>query len=288
MTKLRHQPQPFQLSCVLRAGGHQVNSGGVDGRMTQNVRQLHDIAADFIKCRGKQVAEVMREDLRAFDPGFFAQRFHLPPDLFAGDGLTASGEKYFSGGGLVFPGVLEQLPAELRRKQDGPDLAFQADLRPAGPRGFDRDLLDLRYPDAGSADGFHAEPKALLSLRCRGIEKTLVFGARQLPVLLPERLSLDAEELDLAVLPAQEPKQRIDGGEHGVDGSGGAALLDQMLPPCGGVFFIQLPAPQPRGKFGGVMEVFADGAGGTVFAFQADSKVSQRIFHYGHRKLSFM
>ena len=135
MTKLCHQPQLFQLSCVFRAGGHQINPGGVDRRVSQNVCQLHNIPADLVERSRKQMPEVVRKDFRAFHPGFFAQHFHLPPDLAAGDRLSASGEKNLSGGGFLLPGVFQQLPAELGREEDGADFAFQADLRPPALHG---------------------------------------------------------------------------------------------------------------------------------------------------------
>ena len=54
-----------------------------------------------------------------------AQRFHLRPDLPAGDAFFVSGEKNLAGSDFLFPGVFEELAAELARQQDGPDLAFK-------------------------------------------------------------------------------------------------------------------------------------------------------------------
>ena len=72
MTKLGHQTQFFQLPGVFRAGGHEIDSGGIDGGMAQNVRQLDDIPADFIEYRSEQVPEIVREDLGRFYPGLGA------------------------------------------------------------------------------------------------------------------------------------------------------------------------------------------------------------------------
>ena len=135
MIAIGHQPQFFQLPRVFRAGGHEVNPCGVDGGVSQHVRQLGDVPADLIEQRGEQMPEVVGENLGGLHPGFGAQRFHFPPDLAAGDRLSASGEKNLSGGGFLFPGVFQQLPAELGREEDGADFAFQADLRPPALHG---------------------------------------------------------------------------------------------------------------------------------------------------------
>ena len=178
--------------------------------------------------------------------------------------MSVSGEEDLAGDGLVFSGVLFQLPAELRREQDGPDLPLQADLRPAKPRRLDGDIPHLRDPDAGGADGLHQQAQALPAFRRRGVQELPVFRLGELPALLPESPALDPEELDLAVLPAKEFQKAVEGGEHGVNGGGGAALLDQVVPPPDGGPLVQLPASQPGGEGGCVVEVFADGARGTV------------------------
>ena len=59
MTKLRHKSQLLQLPRMFRAGGHEINPCGVDGGVPQDIRQLHDIPADLIKGRGKQMPEVV-------------------------------------------------------------------------------------------------------------------------------------------------------------------------------------------------------------------------------------
>lgn len=76
--------------------------------------------------------------------------------------------------------------------------------------------------NAGGADSFSQEAEALPALTCRSIEKTPVFALGQFPVL-------DAEAFDFAVLPAQEFQQTVDGGEHGVDGGGGAGAAGPRI-----------------------------------------------------------
>lgn len=53
---LDHQPQQFQLPRVLRAGGEQIDPGGVDGTVSQYICQLDDIPGGLVKCDGKEMA----------------------------------------------------------------------------------------------------------------------------------------------------------------------------------------------------------------------------------------
>ena len=107
MTKLRHKSKFFQLSCVFHSSGHQINPGSVDRGVPQNIGQLHNVPANLIERSREQMPEVVGKNLRAFHTCLGAQRFHLPPDLAAGDRLSASGEKNLSGGGFLFPGVFQ-------------------------------------------------------------------------------------------------------------------------------------------------------------------------------------
>ena len=131
------------------------------------------------------------------------------------------------------------------------------------------DILHLRNTDAGGTDGFHQKSQTLLPMLRRCVEKTLVFRPRQLTVLLPEGLPLGTEEPDSAILPAQEFQQAVDGGQHGVDGGGGVARLQKMLPPPGRGILRQLPLSQPGSELPAVPEVLPDGPGGALLSLQA-------------------
>ena len=130
---LCNQSQPLQCPGVFRAGGDEVDAGGLDGAVAQHVRQLRHVPADLVERPGEQVAQVVGEDLGGLHPRPGAQGLHLRPDLFPGQAPSASGEKDLTGGDFLSPGVFEQLPAQLARQQDGADLALEGDLRPAQP-----------------------------------------------------------------------------------------------------------------------------------------------------------
>lgn len=123
---------------MLLAGGNEINPGGIDRGVPQNIRQPDDVPAYFIKRESEQVPQVVREDLGGLYPRFLAQLLHFPPDLTAGKGFSASGEKYFAGGDFLLSGILEQFAAKLARQKNCADFTLQTDFRPAMLRGFHR------------------------------------------------------------------------------------------------------------------------------------------------------
>ena len=98
---------------MLRARGHQVDPGGLDAAVAQQVGELDDVPAGPIKHRGEQVPQIVREHLSGLHTGVLAETFHLRPDLPAAQFFSAFGAKDLAGGGLLFLGVFQQLPAEL-------------------------------------------------------------------------------------------------------------------------------------------------------------------------------
>ena len=121
---LTEQPQPFQLPQMLRAGGQQVDSSGLDGAVAQNIRQLHYVLTGPVKGPGKQVPQIVGEDLIRRHAGSAAQPLHLRPNLAAGQPFSAFGEKDLAGGDFLFPGVLQQPTAQSVRKKNSTDLAL--------------------------------------------------------------------------------------------------------------------------------------------------------------------
>ena len=57
------QPQPVQLPRMLRAGGQEIDAGGVDGAVAQHVRQFHDVSRSPVERDREQVREVVRKYL---------------------------------------------------------------------------------------------------------------------------------------------------------------------------------------------------------------------------------
>ena len=191
---LSYQAQTLQLPGMLRAGGDQVDAGGLDAAVAQHVRQLRHVPADPVKGPGEQVPQVVGEHLGGRHPRPGAQGFYLRPDLPAGKTGSASGEKDLAGGGVLFFGVLQQLPAQLARQQDGADFALQAHLRPAPPGRLHGEVAHLAHPDAGGADGLQQQGQPLPAQGPGRVQQAAVLRPRQLPAGVPEQLALDAVE----------------------------------------------------------------------------------------------
>ena len=62
---------------------HGVDAGGVDGGVAQNVRQLYNIPARFVKRAGKEVAQIVGKHLLRRHARLGAQALHLRPNLFS-------------------------------------------------------------------------------------------------------------------------------------------------------------------------------------------------------------
>ena len=115
---------------MVRTAGDQINASRLHGAMAQHIGQLHNVMTRLVECPRKQVPKVMRKDFGRRNAGLPAQRFHFRPYLFPGQTRSASGKENLTGGDFLFPGILQQLPAELVRDKDGPYLPLEGDLCP--------------------------------------------------------------------------------------------------------------------------------------------------------------
>ena len=87
---LYHQPQPLDLSAVLGAGGYNIDPGGINAAVPQDIRQLCNILLNAIEGPGKELAEVMGKDLGGIDTRCLTQPFHLRPDIASVQRLAGS------------------------------------------------------------------------------------------------------------------------------------------------------------------------------------------------------
>ena len=54
--RLYDQSQALDLPAVFPSGGHDINAGGADGTVTQNIRQFGDVLLNSVKRAGKELA----------------------------------------------------------------------------------------------------------------------------------------------------------------------------------------------------------------------------------------
>ena len=91
---LYHQAKALDLAAVLGAGGHDIDAGGVNGAVTQNVGKFGNILFDSVKGSGKQLSQVVREHLALRDLRLLTQGFHFLPYIMTAYRLAASRDKY--------------------------------------------------------------------------------------------------------------------------------------------------------------------------------------------------
>ena len=90
MCVLYNQPQPFDLSAVFGAGGHNIDPGGINAAVSQDIRQLRNVLLDPVKSPGKELAEVMGKYLGWIDTRCLTQPLHLCPDIASVQRLAGS------------------------------------------------------------------------------------------------------------------------------------------------------------------------------------------------------
>ena len=69
------------MLAVFLPRGEDVNSGGVDVAVAQDIGKLGQVLVDGIEAAGKQMAEIVREYLSRRHSGRRADRFHHFPNI---------------------------------------------------------------------------------------------------------------------------------------------------------------------------------------------------------------
>ena len=106
--RLYDQPQALDLPAMLHTRGHDIDPGGADGAVPQNVRQFGDILLDHVEGTGKELAQIMGKDLRRLHPGLFTELFHGRPDSAAVQGPARPGDEHRSAADPPSVGIPQQ------------------------------------------------------------------------------------------------------------------------------------------------------------------------------------
>ena len=69
---LCQKSKPFYLTAVFRPRGYNIDPGGIDAAVSQDIRQLGNILFNPVKGSGKQFSQVVRENLGFLHTCFFA------------------------------------------------------------------------------------------------------------------------------------------------------------------------------------------------------------------------
>lgn len=250
---------------MLSAGGDEVESGGLDGGVTEHIGELGEVAGDFIECAGKEMPEIVRKDFAGFHAGEGAEIFHLTPDLLARErGAIARDEERPAGDALA-AAIFGELAGEFAGQEDGADLALEGDGRTPLGSGFQGDVAQLGDADAGSADGLEDEREAVLAVGFGGGDKALILVTGQIAAGVAEELALQAQVLDLAVALADVLEPAADGGELGVDGGWLIAASDEGGFPAGDGHLGERGIGEPDCEQVQVAAIFVNGGSAALF-----------------------
>ena len=108
--------------------------------MTKDIRQFCDVLLDAVERAGKQLSDVVREDLAGFDICCFTERFHLMPNIASVQRRSVSCDKNRTGWDAVFLCIRQQLFSEFPREKNRPDF-------PTGDHDLQELAVLLNVPD---------------------------------------------------------------------------------------------------------------------------------------------
>ena len=128
---------------MLLPGRHDIDSGGFDAAVAENIRQFRHVFGDLVKRSGEELAQVVREDLGRGDPGGLAERLHLGPDVAAVQRFAAPGPEDNPGGDLTVPRIAEQRLFQFAGQKNGPAFLFAADGYLSGFHRFHGEVFQL-------------------------------------------------------------------------------------------------------------------------------------------------
>ena len=78
---------------MLRSGGNDVNSCGIDACVPEKIGKLGNILFNAVEHTGKQMAQIMRKYFLRTDVCLGAQGFHFTPDVDTADGFAGACNK---------------------------------------------------------------------------------------------------------------------------------------------------------------------------------------------------
>lgn len=250
---------------MLGAGGDEVDAGGLDGRMAENVSELGDVSCGFVINAGKQMPQVVGKDFCFGDVRDSAEAFHLGPDLISCAGFSTHGAENGAVGDFIFASVAAKLALECAGEKDGADLSFEGDVGAAVGEGFCGDMAKLADADACGADGFDDESELVLADAIGSADESVVVVEAEGTVAVAKEGALDAQIFDAAVCDICEAKIAVEGGEHGVDGTWGVAFFLEMGAPGEDVCFAERALIQPEGKAAQATQIFFCGGSAALF-----------------------
>ena len=104
---LDHRTQAFNFTAVFGACGHNIDTGGIDRAVAQNVGQFRNILVNAVEGSGKEFSQVMGKYLGFLDTRFPAKLLHLSPNAAAVQRLAAFSKKNHTGTDVPLPCIIQ-------------------------------------------------------------------------------------------------------------------------------------------------------------------------------------
>ena len=277
-----------ELALVFGAAFKGIDAGGVDACVAEKVGEAQEVFFGGVEGAGKEVAQVVGEDFPGVDASGLAEGFHGAPDVGAVEWAAGSRGKDGAGGLFLLSEVAFEEGAEPVGQEDEAVFAFVVHIGAAGFNGFGGDEGEFTDADAGGGEGLQDEGEAVVAVFFCGADEADVFVAGEFFVFVGEEGALDAKGFEEEIGAVVEFEVAVQGGEDGVDGSGGVVLGEVGFPfeeegfVDGAVLGEVLEAAQGAG-------VLAEGGGGALLGAEVgevggDGWGGKEV---GHRKSPF-
>jgi len=260
---------------VLLAGADDIDPGGFDAAVAQNVRKLGNVFLNSVKGPGEELSQAVGENLPGIHACPGAEPLHQSPDAAPVQRCSVSADEDRSGAELFFLRVVQQKPSKLPGDQHRPGLSLAPDHRLSLAHSLESEIFQLRHPDPGAADGFQNQLQLWLIPR-RG-HKTEVFLPGQLLFLGTVDLFLLPDSPDPALREPQPPKKAVEAGKHRVDGPDGVAAVQKLLLIVQGNFLGNRPPRKKYSKSTDIPEILLQGGRAFLFMDQIPPKVQNPL-----------
>ena len=148
---LYDQPHIFHTLTVFIAGINNINAGGVDTAVTENVGELGNILFNAVKSAGEQMAQIVGKHLLRIHVCLLAKPFHFPPYIRAAHRFAASSDEYSARAYFLRLRIAEQLLPQFTDNKYRSCFAFEGNNRFSVFYSFNSDILQLAHTDTRTA-----------------------------------------------------------------------------------------------------------------------------------------
>lgn len=165
---------------MFRPRGDDIDSGGIDIAVTENIRQLRHIMVDAVKRPSEQVPQTVGKHLAGGNLRPFTQGLHLPPDIGSVNGSARSGHKHRAGADIPLLRVALKLFSQCGGQKHGPRFPLTGHNGLSLSHSFHRDVLQFAHPYAGGADTFQQQRQTLAAFFLGRFYEPYVFCPTEL------------------------------------------------------------------------------------------------------------